>query len=304
MESIRIPQNFTDSYPEWDWEDTIDSSEFSQWCHRNMYLGICLALTYVIGVFAGKKYMEGRPSFNLRTSMMLWSALLAVFSIVAAYRTTIVMWYLYKDNGIEAVLCSKYFYLGPIARFWGPVFVGSKIFEYLDTAFIVLQKKPLIFLHWSHHFTVSLLAWYVYGGQYSGGGVFMTVNFQVHAIMYSYYTLRAAGYRLPKPVAVFITATQITQMFIGSWTVYQVYQWRHKESCNTSPEHAFFSSLVYLSYLVLFCRFFYGAYLVKKPKKTKSTSEKDQVLSSSKITIKKSLRNGEAVRRRVAATTA
>jgi len=62
--------------------------------------------------------------------MMIWSLMLAVFSVCGAVRSTIVIYYLYQEDGIRSIICSEQFYLGPIARFWGPVFVTSKILEY------------------------------------------------------------------------------------------------------------------------------------------------------------------------------
>ena len=38
----------------------------------------------------------------------------------------------------------------------------------------------------------------------------MTVNFIVHSLMYSYYAVRAAGFRVPRPVAVLITSSQVS----------------------------------------------------------------------------------------------
>ena len=36
----------------------------------------------------------------------------------------------------------------------------SKVFEFVDTIFIVLRKKPLIFLHYYHHVSTMLFCWY------------------------------------------------------------------------------------------------------------------------------------------------
>ena len=36
------------------------------------------------------------------------------------------------------------------------MFIYSKLPELFDTVFLVLRKKPVIFLHWFHHVTVGL----------------------------------------------------------------------------------------------------------------------------------------------------
>ena len=51
---------------------------------------------------------------------------------------------------------------GPVG-FWVVLFIFSKIPELGDTVFIVLRKKPLIFLHWYHHVTVLLFCWHAFG---------------------------------------------------------------------------------------------------------------------------------------------
>ena len=42
-------------------------------------------------------------------------------------------------------------YLNGPSGFWTTAFVFSKIPELGDTAFLVVKKKPVIFLHWFHH---------------------------------------------------------------------------------------------------------------------------------------------------------
>nr|CAB3242245.1 elongation of very long chain fatty acids protein 6 [Phallusia mammillata] len=261
-------------HPEWELEKTIDSSEFSEWLSENFSICLFCSVLYVAAVFTGKKYMEDKERYNLRQPMMIWSLLLAVFSIFGAIRSAIVMYYLYADGGMHSVICSKEFYKGPIVRFWGPVFVSSKILEYMDTMFIILRKQKLIFLHWYHHMTVSLFAWWTYGAQFAGGGVFMTVNYAVHAMMYSYYAVRAANIRVPRWIAVVITASQIIQMIIGCWTVYAVNIWRGDGSCRSSWEHIFYGGIMYSSYFVLFLHFFNSAYL-NKPRRGKPEARTD-----------------------------
>uniref|UniRef100_H2ZFT8 Elongation of very long chain fatty acids protein n=1 Tax=Ciona savignyi TaxID=51511 RepID=H2ZFT8_CIOSA len=261
MSAVNASIDMDGGYSEWEFEKTLDSNEVSQWLTSNMRIGLGFSAIYVMGVFAGKKYMEDKPKFNLRTPMLVWSLLLAVFSIFGAVRTASVMFEVIVEEGMRGLICGPRLYQGPITRFWGPVFVFSKVLEYMDTMFIILRKQRLIFLHWYHHLTVSLFAWWSFGAQFAGGGVFMTVNFIVHAMMYTYYAVRAAGIRVPRPIAVTITASQIIQMFIGCWTVYSVNSWRFDGDCKSCLEHVFYGSVMYGSYLILFMHFFYTTYL-------------------------------------------
>lgn len=130
-----------------------------------------------------------------------------------------------------------------------------------DTVFIVLRKQRLIFLHWYHHITVLVYSWYSYKDQVAGGGWFMTMNYLVHSFMYTYYAARAAGYRVPRPCAMVITATQIMQMMMGLAVLGLVYHWMHEVRCPSYMPNIAWGSLMYLSYLVLFASFFYKSYL-------------------------------------------
>ena len=130
-----------------------------------------------------------------------------------------------------------------------------------DTVFIVLRKQRLIFLHWYHHITVLVYSWYSYKDQVAGGGWFMTMNYVVHSLMYTYYAARAARMRVPRPCAMVITATQIMQMVMGLAVLGLVYHWKHEVRCPSYLDNIVWGSLMYLSYLVLFAVFFYKSYL-------------------------------------------
>merc|ERR1719317_75828 len=105
---------------------------------------------YVLAVFVGQKYMENKTKFELRKPMMIWSLLLAMFSIMGCVRLLTIFAHLYNSEGVRGVVCTPSFQIrGPIIRFWGPLFTISKVVEFVDTMFIVLRKQKLIFLHCS-----------------------------------------------------------------------------------------------------------------------------------------------------------
>ncbi|KAA0717870.1 Elongation of very long chain fatty acids protein 6 [Triplophysa tibetana] len=183
------------------------------------------------------------------------------FSIIGAVRTGCFMLHVLCTSGFKQSVCDQSFYNGPISKFWACAFVLSKAPELGDTLFIVLRKQRLIFLHWYHHITVLVYSWYSYKDQVAGGGWFMTMNYTVHALMYSYYAARAAGLRVPKPCAIIITSSQIAQMAMGLAVSALVYRWMQDGDCPSHVENIVWATLMYLSYLLLFTSFFYQSYV-------------------------------------------
>ena len=136
--------------------------------------------------------------------------------------------------------------------------------ELLDTFFIVIHKKPLIFLHWYHHVSVLLYCWHSYVYKAPAGILFVVMNYFVHAIMYFYYFLMAAKIK-PKwfHPAVYITTLQITQMIVGVMaTILSNYLFFIKQSqnCFLDRSNTIAALIMYGSYLFLFFQFFLGRY--------------------------------------------
>ena len=135
----------------------------------------------------------------------------------------------------------------------------------IDTAFIVLKKRPLILLHWYHHLTVMLYCWNILysPGTDEGfeGAVFGALNAFVHVVMYTSYGLKALGYKPPGDQT--ITTLQLVQMVIGSWlALYKVQQ------CDSGRWWTDAAGIaMYASYFVLFAHFFYGRYFGGKAAK-------------------------------------
>ena len=71
-----------------------------------------------------------------------------------------------------------------------------------------------------------------------------------------------------------ITTLQLIQMVVG--TVVNVWTYQMKQDgqeCQVSDTNIKLSLLMYISYFVLFARFFYNAYL--KPKSSEKTQKRD-----------------------------
>ncbi|XP_007938098.1 elongation of very long chain fatty acids protein 3 [Orycteropus afer afer] len=231
-----------------------------------------IALIYLLLIFVGQNYMKTRKGFNLQKPLVLWSFSLAIFSILGTVRTWAFMGTVLHRIGLKHSVCFGFFISNTTVKFWSTLFVLSKVIELGDTAFIILRKRPLIFVHWYHHSTVLVFTSFGFKRSMVSGGWFMTMNFGVHAILYTYYTLKAARMNPPKMISMLVTSLQILQMFVGAIIGVLTYTWRHEQGCDTTTvEQFFWSSMLYLTYFILFVHVFCQSYIIPKVKnKTKS----------------------------------
>ncbi|XP_004681066.1 PREDICTED: elongation of very long chain fatty acids protein 3 [Condylura cristata] len=223
-----------------------------------------LVVIYLLLIVVGQNYMKGRKGFNLQKPLILWSFSLAIFSILGTVRIWGFMGILLHKEGLKQTVCFSIFIQNSIVKFWSTLFLLSKIIELGDTAFIILRKRPLIFVHWYHHSTVLVYTSFAFKNKVPAGGWFMTMNLGVHAIMYTYYTLRAAKVKCPRQFSMFVTSLQVLQMLVGVITSVLTYLWRHKQGCHITEEELFWSFILYATYFILFAHFFLQTYI--KPK--------------------------------------
>ena len=190
---------------------------------------LTLVTVYMVLIFAGKKYMANKlaygdrslPTDHNRKLLVVWNAALSIFSFCGMFRTVPHLLYNLGTNSLVDNICGTNG-LDPESNFgafatgfWVQMFIFSKPFELFDTYFIVVRKRPLIFLHWYHHVTVLLFCWHSYSFEASTGLFFVAMNYSVHAIMYGYYCLMALRIK-PKWInPFFITAAQVSQMVVG-----------------------------------------------------------------------------------------
>ena len=130
----------------------------------------------------------------------------------------------------------------------------GKFPELVDTYFIVLRKKPLIFLHWYHHVTVLLYCWLALSTQNSSALYFISMNYFVHSVMYCYYALQVF-HLWPKYIPSWIiTILQMLQMVLGVTISMTVYIFKHVQNrtCNVTNGSLYTGMIMYASYFFLF----------------------------------------------------
>uniref|UniRef100_A0AAF5DJY9 Elongation of very long chain fatty acids protein n=2 Tax=Strongyloides stercoralis TaxID=6248 RepID=A0AAF5DJY9_STRER len=257
------------------WEENFDTVKSTEWMQKNWYHSFTWSLAYIVAIYGGRKIMETKKPFKLDALLVLWNLGLAIFSICGVLRMTPEMIWAISSNSLQYSICTASYAMG-LTGLWTELFAMSKVAEFGDTAFIILRKKPLIFLHWYHHITVLVYTWHAYKDHTASGRWFIWMNYTVHAFMYSYYALRALKIKVPKIAAMIITTLQILQMIGGVTIGIAVY--RIKKSggeCQQTWENLYYSFGIYFSYFLLFCHFFYQAYLSKNNKYEKKQLKED-----------------------------
>lgn len=237
-----------------------------RWVVEHTWVAPLLSLLYLLAIFGGRSWMRDRKPFKLRWCLVVWNASLALFNTITFIKIIPLMLTKWYQVGVVNSICSSLRHED--ITFWLVLLVYSRTADYGDTIFIVLRKSPLIFLHWYHHVTVCLYAWYNarWGRVTDSVGFWLVcMNVFVHSIMYSYYMVKASGVvRVPKFVSQLVTTLQMCQFVIG--LVCLLYGWwSHGQGyeCYTSWGFVASGLFLYVSFLILFALFFYNRYLHK-----------------------------------------
>uniref|UniRef100_A0A1I7YLV8 Elongation of very long chain fatty acids protein n=1 Tax=Steinernema glaseri TaxID=37863 RepID=A0A1I7YLV8_9BILA len=254
----------------------FDENAAKSWITNHQVLAIQACILYVIVVFGTKFFMRNRQPFDLFVPLNCWNCFLAVFSIVGTIKLTPEFVSTVMNKGIQTSYCKIDGFLEGNNGYWVYLFIASKLIELVDTVFLVLRKRPLMFLHWYHHILTLIYAFFSYpiSPGFNRWGIYL--NFFVHAFMYSYYFLRSMKIRVPGVVARFITSIQILQFIISCAVLAHlgVLIYIQGVACDFDNRVFILATFMDTTYLALFINFFLKSYVLgggkQKYKKQKS----------------------------------
>lgn len=228
---------------------------------------VAICAVYIAALAIIPRVMQDRPAYGLKTELAAWNLFLSVFSLFGALRTVPHLALRLYTSSFRETVCedAEISYGEGACGMWVMLFVYSKVLELVDTAFLVLRKRRVLFLHWYHHVSVLLFCWHSYATESSSGLYFVAMNYSVHAVMYGYYFLSALRMWPRALPAQIITVAQITQMIVGvvvcSSTL--VYYALGNEDCSVQRENVVAGIVMYGSYLYLFTDFFVRRFFLK-----------------------------------------
>ena len=260
---------FTDSYlskvPVIEYIEKQSSTvELQQWTANHLWASVVIAITYPVAVFCGKAYMRNREPWAVRRPLFLWNVGLAFFSVFGTLSSTPTLVQFVARKGFIHSTCKTLMFQSNSINMWGYFFAMSKVLELGDTFFLVVKKSKILFLHWFHHSTILIYAFYGFGSVSANCHWFGTMNYSVHSIMYLYFAARAIGWQVPMWMAQFITAIQIAQMFGGLAVNFAVlYAQLSGQECDVAHGFLYMGLFIYGYNAVLFIHFFCNKYVKK-----------------------------------------
>jgi len=244
-------------------QSNFDYENARVWIRERRNWGLQVVAAYLLTLFMLKKWMEKRQPYNLQLPLILWNVGLTVFSIGGFYYTTKEMLLAYNTFGFHGTYCKSGEFFRGVTGYWVWLFTVSKMFELGDSYFLVLRKRPLIFLQWYHHALTLLYCWYSYDQEPSFNRWGCWMNYGVHSFMYSYFLLRALKISLPNILGQMVTYIQIVQFIMSTTLIthgmYRVYF--ENKQCDWPWAPSLLATAMNLSYLYLFCDFFYRSYI-------------------------------------------
>ena len=230
-----------------------------------MWLPLVTTAAYVGAFSLGIRSIEDAKAWDMRLPLACWNFFLAAFSVCGTARTLPFLARNVATYPFRRSLCHAAAddWGQGRAGLWVQLFILSKFAELLDTAFIVLRKKRLLFLHWYHHVTVLLYCWHSYATEAPHALYFVAMNYAVHSVMYLYYGLMAIDRKPAWFAPEVVTGAQITQMVVGVGVQYAAARAR----CGVDTLNLLAGSLMYASYLALFVKFAVERFVLKSYKR-------------------------------------
>ncbi len=279
FDHIKIARFFNklSQFGAFEFEKTFDPEPYLAFAANNYAIPIVAIALYLCFCFGVRSLMEGHKAFDLQMPLALWNALLSFFSFLGMCRTVPHLLSRLLSEPFQQTICSnpRLSWGKGTTGLWVMLFIFSKLPELVDTVFIVLRKRPLIFLHWYHHVTVLFFCWNAYATLAATGLYFVAMNYSVHALMYGYYCLTALNMCPKSFPTILITMSQILQMFVGTGVCATAwYYWHQKIPCNNDITNLCCGGVMYGSYLYLFTAFAFKRYSPKGPKTASGESGK------------------------------
>ncbi|KAI6175469.1 Elongation of very long chain fatty acids protein [Aphelenchoides bicaudatus] len=249
--------------------DEYNYDQAKQWLIDHQPFLLKSVAVYVVAIFSIKFLMRERKPYGLVGPLIWWNAFLALFSLLGFVFTTPAFVKTIYNHGIQHTYTHiNAMHTDKTAGYWTFLWIVSKIPEFVDTFFIVLRKKPLMFMHWYHHALTGYFAFHTFYAENAYMVWVVWMNYLIHFAMYSYYGLRALHVRIPPIMAQILTTSQMIQFLITiAWMTHAGFMLSAGQKVAATAYGLFIGQFMMWTYLILWMRFYYVSYFRSGGKK-------------------------------------
>ena len=243
---------------------TVEDGQMHIWA--NLMSLTSLLVFYLIIVLLLPKYFRGRKGMNLRYPSIAYNTGMSIFSLFGAASLMGQAIYVFNYQSLHDSVCScDYYFKSPIATYF---FSWSKPVELIDTLILLLRGRVPIFLHWYHHVSVLIISMNNYVNPQPTGLWCGTMNYSIHFLMYGYYAcMLTPAKKIVSSFSIVITTLQLSQMVVAFFVhCYIYYALVSGGSCDATEMSILLTGFVYLTYMLLFCKYFVDRYRKKSKK--------------------------------------
>ena len=241
----------------------------------SLELHVAICAFYCVSVYALQKYVAAKSAEEMKAMRAAWRMDLVkwwhniLLSLVSLIMAVVMLFSVYQDGRFSSwhsMTCRNTPNTGAYGLAnW--VYLWSKIWEWMDTYWLVLYGKKVIPLHAFHHMTTFTMAAFTHNFPVGG---YAFLNAVVHFVMYLHYSHPV---RWARP---FITASQLVQ-FVCVISVHTFGYLQTADDCfdfSKVGREWWYCQSVVVGYFVLFCKFFVDNYVPKGAGADTDTSKK------------------------------
>jgi len=228
-----------------------------------------LTVVYLLHQYVKERFAQ---PLKLKYILAVHNFAMSLVSIVMAAGFVSTVGEIYLKYGWERAYCGVSDEVDEPVYFWINVFWATKYYEFLDTIFIVLEKKTPIFLHIWHHSWVVLVPFIAIRHSLFMGWITGLNNCVVHIFMYFYYGYRSLGYDVWWRK--YLTQLQIVQFAIDNISAlgFVFYKLVLGVPCSGSWTSWLVGNAVGLSFMLLFLQFYSRQYKAQHAARAESKS--------------------------------
>lgn len=241
------------------WRFEPNVTPFSYWAWP-----VGASVLYVVIILVLQQLMATRKAFDIPRTLFLHNISLCIASLFLGSWLTYTLATEFV-NGLtpHQLICSRDIYENGHMHMIYYINMFFKVWEFLDTFFLVLRQKPVAFLHAYHHAATLILTWNQMTEHSSPQWVPIVINLWVHVLMYYYYAMSALRIRVWWKK--YLTTLQICQFVIDVTIIGYAYATFIRAGfddtvCYGTTTGALVGLGVLFSYLLLFVRFYVQTY--------------------------------------------